>query len=168
MHNMLNSALTRCYLQNMTTRQFQLLSVSLYSTFHLVSTPPELQGPCNVVTITVGGLDDIGLSLNKFKGSITSPLVAQVIDFIKNEAHTRRLLRFFLWSNKNLRFDLEEKDYNFSLRVFAEKRDYTAMDILLGDLEKDGRVLDAQSFGLVAESFVKLRKEDEAIKGPIK
>lgn len=161
MHVLLSSALRSCYLQN--THKLQLLSVSLYSTLHPVSTLPELQDLCNIVSGTVGGLDDLELSLNKFKGSLTSSLVAQVIDSIKHEAHTRRLLRFFLWSNKNLRWDLEDKDYNYALRVFAEKKDYTAMDILLGDFKKEGRVLDAQTFGLVAENFVKLGKEDQAL-----
>ncbi|MCI80576.1 pentatricopeptide repeat-containing protein, partial [Trifolium medium] len=37
------------------------------------------------------------------------------------------------------------------------------MDILLGDFKKEGRVMDAQTFGAVAESFVKLEKEDQAL-----
>lgn len=160
---LLNSALKRFGLQNKSTHKFQLLSVSFYSTLHSISAPPQLQELCNIVTSTVGGLDDLELSLNKFKGSINSSLVAQAIDSIKHEAHTRRLLRFFLWSNKHLSRDLEDNDYNYALRVFAEKKDYTAMDILLGDLKKEGRVMDAQTFGLVAETFVKLGKEDEAL-----
>nr|KYP55483.1 hypothetical protein KK1_001695 [Cajanus cajan] len=45
----------------------------------------------------------------------------------------------------------------------VEKKDYTAMDILMGDLKKEGRVMDAETFGLVADSLVKLGKEDEAL-----
>ncbi|GAU46121.1 hypothetical protein TSUD_192820 [Trifolium subterraneum] len=160
---MLSSAFKRCWPQNTSAIKFQLISVSLYSTLQPISAPPQLQDLCNIVTSTVGGLDDLELSLNKFKGSLNSPIVAQVIDSVKHEAHTRRMLRFFLWSNKNLSYDLEDKDYNYALRVFAEKKDYTAMDILLGDFKKEGRVMDAHTFGVVAESFVKLGKEDEAL-----
>ncbi|WJX95551.1 hypothetical protein P8452_76856 [Trifolium repens] len=160
---MLSSAFKRCWLQNTSSHNFQLFSVSLYSTLQSISAPPQLQDLCNIVTGTVGGLDDLELSLSEFKGSLTSPLVAQVIDSVKHEAHTRRMLRFFLWSNKNLSYDLEDKDYSYALRVFAEKKDYTAMDILLGDFKKEGRVMDAYTFGVVAESFVKLGKEDEAL-----
>lgn len=163
MHVLLNPAWKRCWLQNMSTQKFQLLSVSLYSTLQQISAPPQLQELCNIVTSTVGGLDDLELSLNKYKDSLTSSLVVQAIDSSKHEAHTRRLLRFFLWSSKNLSSDLEDKDYNHALRVFAEKKDYTAMDILLGDLKKGGRAMDAETFGLVAETLVKLGKEDEAL-----
>ncbi|XP_054806503.1 pentatricopeptide repeat-containing protein At5g61370, mitochondrial isoform X2 [Prosopis cineraria] len=110
-----------------------------------------------------GGLDDLELSLNKFKDSLTSSLVAQTIEDCKHEAQSRRLLRFFLWSSKNLNCNLEDKDYNYALRVFAEKKDHVAMGILIGDLKKEGRVMDAHTFGLVAETLVKLGKEDEAL-----
>ncbi|XP_027333671.1 pentatricopeptide repeat-containing protein At5g61370, mitochondrial [Abrus precatorius] len=164
MHVLLKSAWKRSSLQNMmSTQNFQLLAVSHYSTLPPISAPAQLQELCSIVMSTVGGLDDLELNLNKFKGSLTSSLVAQVIDSSKHEAHTRRLLRFFLWSGKNLSHNLENKDYNYALRVFAEKKDYIAMDILLGDLKKEGRIMDAQTFGLVAESLVKLGKEDEAL-----
>lgn len=163
MHGLLSSTWKRCWLQNTSSHKFQLLSLSLYSTLHPISPHPHLQDLCNIVTGTIGGLDDLELSLNKFKGSLTSSLVAQAIDSSKHEAQTRRLLRFFLWSSKNLSSDLEDKEYNYALRVFAEKNDYTALDILLGDLKKEGRVMDAQTFGLVAYTLVKLGKEDEAL-----
>ena len=63
----------------------------------------------------------------------------------------------------NLRCCLEDKDYNHALRVFAEKKDYTAMDILMGDLKKEGRAMDAETFSLVAENLVKLGKVTNAI-----
>ncbi|XP_057422427.1 pentatricopeptide repeat-containing protein At5g61370, mitochondrial [Lotus japonicus] len=160
---MLNSAWKLCCLRKTRTRNFQLLSASLCSTLQPISAPPHLQELCGIVTSNVGGLDDLELSLNKFKGSLTSSLVAQAIESSKHEAQTRRLLRFFLWSSKNLRHDLEDNDYNYALRVFAEKQDYTSMDILIGDLKKEGRVMDAQTFGLVAENLIKLGKEDEAL-----
>ncbi|KAF7838493.1 pentatricopeptide repeat-containing protein [Senna tora] len=112
---------------------------------------------------TIGGLDDLELSLNKFRDSLTSSLVVHTIDACKHEAQTRRLLRFFLWSSKNLNCNLEDKDYNYALRVFSEKKDHMAVDILIGDLKKEGRVMDAHTFGLIAESLVKLGKEDEAL-----
>lgn len=157
MHVLLNSAWKRSWLQS--TR----LSDSLYSTLLPISTSPQLQELCSIIKNTVGGLDDLELSLNKFRDTLTSNLVAQAIDSSKNEAHTRRLLRFFLWSSKNLSYNLEDKDYNYALQVFSEKKDYTAMNILIGDLKKEGRVMDAQTFGVVAETLVKLGKEDEAL-----
>ncbi|KAK7265818.1 hypothetical protein RJT34_33442 [Clitoria ternatea] len=163
MHVLFKSAWKCPRLQHMSTQNPQLLPVSLYSTLLPMSAPPELQELCSTIMSTVGGLDDLELSLNKFKDSLTSSLVAQAIDSSKHEAHTRRLLRFFLWSSKNLSHNLEDKDYNYALRVFAEKKDYTAMDILMGDIKKEGRVMDAQTFGLVADSLVKLGKEDEAL-----
>lgn len=157
MHVLLNSAWKRPW------GQIMRLSVSLCSTLPAVSVPPQLQELCSIVASSVGGLDELELSLNKYRDSLTSALVAQAIDSSKHEAHTRRLLRFFLWSSKNLSYNLEDKDYNYALRVFAEKKDYTAMDILIGDLKKGGRVMDAETFGLIAETLVKLGKEDEAL-----
>ncbi|XP_020228431.1 pentatricopeptide repeat-containing protein At5g61370, mitochondrial [Cajanus cajan] len=163
MHFLFKQAWKCSWLQNMSTQNFLLLSASHYSALPPISVPPRLQELCSIVMSTVGGLDDLELSLNKFKDSLTSSLVAQAIDSSKHEAQTRRLLRFFLWSSKNLSHSLEDKDYNHALRVFAEKKDYTAMDILMGDLKKEGRVMDAETFGLVADSLVKLGKEDEAL-----
>ncbi|KAL4322128.1 hypothetical protein AHAS_Ahas14G0179500 [Arachis hypogaea] len=159
MNVLLNSACKR------SLGQIRRVSISLYSTLPPISTPLllQLQELCSVVTSTVGGLDELEFSLNKYRDSLTSSLVTQAIDSCKYEAHTRRLLRFFLWSSKNLSCKLEDKDYNYALRVFTEKKDYTAMDILIGDLKKEGRVMDAETFGLVAETLVKLGKEDEAL-----
>ncbi|KAL1321874.1 hypothetical protein AAHE18_14G157700 [Arachis hypogaea] len=144
--------------------QIMRVLISLYSTLPPISTPLplQLQELCSVVISTVGGLDELDFSLNKYRNSLTSSLVTQAIDSCKHEAHTRRLLRFFLWSSKNLSCKLEDKDYNYAFRVFTEKKDYTAMDILIGDLKKEGRVMDVETFGLVAETLVKLGKEDEA------
>ncbi|KAL5183424.1 Pentatricopeptide repeat-containing protein, mitochondrial [Glycine soja] len=163
MHAMLKPAWKRFWLQNMRTHNLQILPFSHYSTLQSMSVHPQLQELCSIVMSTVGGLDELELSLNKFKDSLTSSLVAQAIDSSKHEAQTRRLLRFFLWSCKNLSHRLEDKDYNHALRVFAEKKDYTAMDILMGDLKKEGRAMDAETFSLVAENLVKLGKEDEAL-----
>ncbi|KDO55480.1 hypothetical protein CISIN_1g036561mg, partial [Citrus sinensis] len=113
----------------------------------------ELKELCKVVSSTIGGLDDLELSLNQFTGSLSSSLVTQVIDSCKHEAPTRRLLRFFLWSCKNLSASLEDKDYNHAIRVFAEKKDHMAMNILVSDLRKEGRVMETQSFGVLVETL---------------
>ena len=125
--------------------------------------PPELRELSAVVSRTIGGLDDLESSLNNFKASLTSSLVTQVIDSCKTEAPTRRLLRFFLWSNKNLKCSLEDKDYNYAIRVFAGKKDHNALEILISDLKKEGRELETQTYAVVAETLVKLGREDEAL-----
>ncbi|KAK7285095.1 hypothetical protein RJT34_19853 [Clitoria ternatea] len=130
-HVLFKSAWKCSWLQHMSTQKPQLLPVSLHSTLLPMSAPPQLQELCSTVMSTVGGLDDLELSLNKFKDSLTSSLVAQAIDSSKHEAHARRLL---------------SNGY-----------------ILMGDIKKEGRVMDAQTFGLVADSLVKLGKEDEAL-----
>lgn len=154
----------RCLLQNAgRTQKWQPFSGFYYSTMSPSSSPPELQELCTIVSSAIGGLDDLESSLNKFSGSLTSLLVTQVIDSCKSEAPTRRLLRFFSWCHKRLDYDLENKDYNYGIRVFAEKKDHTALNILLSDLVKTGRLMEAQTFGVVAETLVKLGKEDEAL-----
>ncbi|XP_028763488.1 pentatricopeptide repeat-containing protein At5g61370, mitochondrial-like isoform X1 [Neltuma alba] len=163
MHVVLNSALKRFTLHRMNVQNSRLLSISLCSTLQPVSAPPQWRELRSIIMSNSGGLDDLELSLNKFKDSLTSSLVAQTIEDCKYEAQTRRLLRFFLWSSKNLNCNLEDRDYNYALRLFAEKKDHIAMGILVGDLKKEGRVMDAHTFGLVAETLVKLGKEDEAL-----
>lgn len=156
MHFLHNSVLKRLRVHSISAQNFKLLSFSSHSS-------PHLQDLCSIVKSTIGGLDDLELSLNKCRDSLTSSLVAQTIDACKHETQTRRLLRFFLWSSKNLSCNLEDKDYNYALRVFAEKKDHVAMDILIGDLKKEGRVMDAHTFGLISQALVKLGKEDEAL-----
>lgn len=133
---------------------------SLHSTVTNAASVVDL---CKVVSCSIGGLDELESSLNKCTVSLTSPLVTQVIDSCKNEAPTRRLLRFFLWSLKNLKHDLEDEDFNHAIRLFAQKKDYNAIDILLSDLKKAGRAMEGETFGLVAEALVKLDREDEAL-----
>ncbi|XP_042980856.1 pentatricopeptide repeat-containing protein At5g61370, mitochondrial [Carya illinoinensis] len=135
----------------------------LYCTMQPNLPPPNLQELCSIISSSIGGLDELELNLNKFSASLTSSLVTQVIDSCKHEAPSRRLLRFFLWNRKNLNYSLEDKDYNHSIRVFAEKNDRTAMDILISDLRKEGRAMDTHTFSVVAETLVKLGREDEAL-----
>ncbi|CAK9330107.1 unnamed protein product [Citrullus colocynthis] len=118
---------------------------------------------CEVISCTIGGLDELESSLNKCTISLTSSLVTQVIDSSKNEAPIRRLLRFFLWSLKKLNHDLEDENFNYAIRFFAQKKDYTAINILLSNLKKADRTMDGQTFGFVAEALVRMDKEDEAL-----
>ncbi|XP_022921576.1 pentatricopeptide repeat-containing protein At5g61370, mitochondrial [Cucurbita moschata] len=133
---------------------------SLHST---VKNGASVSKLCEVVSCTIGGLDELEATLNKSTVSLTSSLVTQVIDSCKNEAPNRRLLRFFSWSLKKLNHDLEDEDFNYAIRLFAQKKDYTAIDILLSDLKKARRAMDGQTFGLVAEALVKMDREDEAL-----
>ncbi|XP_021892580.1 pentatricopeptide repeat-containing protein At5g61370, mitochondrial isoform X3 [Carica papaya] len=122
-----------------------------------------LQEVSNIVSTSVGGLDDLESSLNQSSVSLSSSFVTQVVDSCKHEAPTRRILRFFLWSQKILDSSLEDKDFNHAIRVLAEKKDHTAMQILISDLRKEGRVMETHTFSLVAETLVKLGREDEAL-----
>ncbi|XP_015883426.3 pentatricopeptide repeat-containing protein At5g61370, mitochondrial [Ziziphus jujuba] len=134
---------------------------------HSISLPTlsanEVQELYGIVTTPIGGLDDLESSLSNFTASLSSSLVTQVIDSCKAEASTRRLLRFFLWSRNNLKSNLEDKDYNYAIRIFAEKKDHTALDILISDLKKEGRAMETETYGIVAEALVKMGREDEAI-----
>ncbi|XWS51163.1 hypothetical protein CRYUN_Cryun12cG0153800 [Craigia yunnanensis] len=146
--------------QIINTQKPKNLLCSLYSS---TTTPPELEELCKLVSSSIGGLDDLESSLNLFKLSLSSLVVTQVINSCENEAPTRRLLRFFLWSVKNLSSSLEDKDFNYAVRVFAKKKDHTAMEILISDLRNGGRVMENQTFSVVAEMLVKLGRQDEAL-----
>ncbi|XP_021733890.1 pentatricopeptide repeat-containing protein At5g61370, mitochondrial-like [Chenopodium quinoa] len=124
---------------------------------------PGFQQLCSLVSTPIGGLNELELSLEKCEVNITPSIVVEVVNHCKEEASTRRLLRFFTWSCKSLGSALGDKDYNHAIRVFAEKKDHRAVDILLADLRKDQRVLEAQTFGTVAEIFVKMGREDDAL-----
>ncbi|XP_062116652.1 pentatricopeptide repeat-containing protein At5g61370, mitochondrial [Humulus lupulus] len=151
-------------LQKLNAQEFWQFSRFQSSTTAWTSpAPPELRELSAIVSRTIGGLNDLETSLNYYKASLTSSLVIQVIDSCKIEAPTRRLLRFLLWSHKNLKCGLEDKDYNYAIRVFAEKKDHTALDILFSDLKKEGRELETQTYAVVAETLVKLGREDEAL-----
>ncbi|XP_021285873.1 pentatricopeptide repeat-containing protein At5g61370, mitochondrial [Herrania umbratica] len=134
-----------------------------HSPHSTITTPPEFEELCKVVSSSMGGLDDLESSLNRFKLSLSPLLVTQVINSCENEAPTRRLLRFFLWSVKNLSSSLEDKDFNNVVRVFAKKKDHTAMRILVSDIRNQGRAMESQTFSVVAEMLVKLGREDEAL-----
>ncbi|KAM7267010.1 hypothetical protein ACFE04_009176 [Oxalis oulophora] len=127
--------------------------------------PPSshLQELCNLVSTTIGGLDDLESSLNQFNSCLSSSVVSHVIDACKNEAPTRRLLRFFLWSHKYLDSSLKDQDFNHAIRVLAEKKDHLAVDILVSELRKEGRTMEKSTFSIVAEALVKLDKEEQAL-----
>lgn len=143
--------------------KFKYLFCSMYSTVSQNQLPLELQEMCKVISSSIGSLDDLESSLNGFRVCLTSSLVTQIMDSCKHEAPTRRLLRFFLWSNKRLDSEMKNEDFNHAIRVLAEKKDHTAMQILISDMRKEGRVMEAQTFGLIAEILVKLGREDEAL-----
>ncbi|XVE54758.1 hypothetical protein DITRI_Ditri03aG0107500 [Diplodiscus trichospermus] len=150
----------RFFTQTINSQRPKNLVYSLYSS---TTTTPELEELSKVVSSSIGGLDDLELNLNRFKLSLSSLLVTQVINSCESEAPTRRLLRFFLWSVKNLSSSLEDKDFNYAVRVFAKKKDHTAMQILISDLRNGGRVMESQTFSVVAEMLVKRGREDEAL-----
>ncbi|KAL2935288.1 hypothetical protein RDABS01_018406 [Bienertia sinuspersici] len=147
-------------------KRFLFAPYTTLTTSHVPTTLqclPGLQELCNIVSTPIGGLTELETSLEKCKVPLTPSLVVQVVDHCKEEAPTRRLLRFFTWSCKNLGSGLEDKDFNHAIRVFAEKKDHKAVDILLKDLRNDHRALEAQTFSIVAEIFVKLGREDDAL-----
>lgn len=139
------------------------LLYSLCSSSSSTTTTQEFGDICKVVSSSIGGLDDLESSLNRFKLSLSSSVVTRVINSCETEAPTRRLLRFFLWSVKNLTYSLEDQDFNYVVRVFAKMKDHTAMEILLSDLRNGGRVMEGQTFSVVAQMLVKLGREDEAL-----
>ncbi|XP_052176946.1 pentatricopeptide repeat-containing protein At5g61370, mitochondrial [Diospyros lotus] len=134
---------------------------SLYCT--MSATSKDIQELCTVVSSSIGGLDELEATLSKLSFPFTASVVTEVLDSCKNEAPTRRLLRFFSWSSNNLDDKLEDKVYNHAIRVFAEKKDFRAMDILISDLCKEGREMETSTFSLVAETLVKLGREEAAL-----
>ncbi|KAJ4841055.1 hypothetical protein Tsubulata_009400 [Turnera subulata] len=124
---------------------------------------PGVQELCEVVSSSIGGLDELESTLNRLSVPLTSPLVRQVMGSCKHEAPSRRLLRFFLWLRKNLDSDIKDEDFNFALRILAEKKDSTGVQILVSDLQKEGRVMEVPTFAVVAEALVKAGKEDDAL-----
>jgi pentatricopeptide repeat protein len=163
MHIVMKSKWQSLLWQTLKAKKHERLCLSLYCTVLPNPAQSKLQELCGFVSSMIGGLDELELSLNKLTVSLTPSLVTQVIDSCKHDAPNRRLLRFFLWSRKKLNCGLEDKDYNYAIQVFAEKNDHTAMDILISDLRKEGRVMDTHAFSVVAEALVKLGKEDEAL-----
>ncbi|KAK9748072.1 hypothetical protein RND81_02G033600 [Saponaria officinalis] len=128
-----------------------------------LSSVPCLQKLCGLVSTPVGSLDELESKLDECGVCLTPSTVVQVVNHCKDEAPIRRLLRFFTWSCKNLGSALSDKEFNHAIRVFAEKKDHRAVDILLSDLRKDGRALDVQTFTTVAETLVKLGREGDAL-----
>ncbi|KAK1422311.1 hypothetical protein QVD17_25336 [Tagetes erecta] len=134
-----------------------------YSTILSTSVSSDAEKVCDVICNGIGSLDDLEASLNELKLSFCPSLVTQVLDSSKKEAPTRRLLRFFLWSEKCLDGGLEDKDYNHAIRVFAEKKDFIALDMLVSNLGKENRSMESSTFSIVSESLVKLGRVDEAL-----
>lgn len=139
------------------------LCISFYSTIPPALPSSDFRDLCYVVCNGIGSLDDLEVSLNKLSIPLTSSLVTQLLQSCKNQAATRRLLRFFLWSRTTLDSEFQDGDFNFAIRYFAEMKDFTAIDILLSDFVKDGRAMEASTFGEVAHTLVKLGREDQAL-----
>lgn len=135
----------------------------LYCTNSPMPESSDVEKLCDVVSNGIGSLDDLETSLNELKVTFCSSLMTQVLDSSKKEAPTRRLLRFFLWSEKCIDVRLEDKDYNHAIRVFAEKKDFVALDMLISSLGKQKREMESSTFSTVAETLVKLGKVDEAL-----
>ncbi|CAI0434167.1 unnamed protein product [Linum tenue] len=161
MHCLLRSRWLGFVLQNRTNNLHLIRALS--SSVSGDQLPVELQELCGVVSSSVGGLDDLEASLNGFTCTLSSSLVRKIIDHCKEDAPTRRLLRFYLWSSRKLDFETQDEDFNHVLRVLAEKKDHKAIEILISDMGKQGRVMEPQTFGVVAETLVKLGREDEAL-----
>ncbi|KAL9672179.1 hypothetical protein QQ045_028429 [Rhodiola kirilowii] len=143
--------------------RYKSVRISMFCTNVPTSESTSYSGLCNVVCTMNGSLDDLESSLNQSKVLLTSSMVNQVIEACKTEAPVRRLLRFFRWSRNRLSCQLEDRDFNAAIRVFAKLKDFTAMDILITDLGKEGRTMETETFCLVAEALVKLGREDEAL-----
>ncbi|KAF6160002.1 hypothetical protein GIB67_033086 [Kingdonia uniflora] len=138
--------------------------LSLYST----TTSPQQSSPhfhelCHLVTSVLGGLDELEASLDRLKPTMTSTLVTQVIDSCKTEAPTRRVLRFFSWARKYPHCQVGNKAFNHAIRVFAKKKDITALNILIEDFQKESRVMESETFSVVAEMLVKMGRENQAL-----
>ncbi|KAI3766869.1 hypothetical protein L2E82_16944 [Cichorium intybus] len=134
-----------------------------YSPFPLTPPSNDLEKLCDIVSHGIGSLDDLEATLNSFNLSYCSSLITQVLNSIKNEAPTRRLLRFFLWSEKHSEVKLEDKDYNHAIRIFAEKKDFLSLQILISNLGKQNRTMETATFTTVVDTFIKLGKVDEAL-----
>lgn len=161
---MLDEFPLRNKIQSMESLSRRAMSTYKYNRLYSVLTNVQpLQELCDVVSTMVGGLDDLESSLNRFQDSLTPTLVTQVLNCCKDEASSRRLLRFFSWSRKILNSNVADKDFNYAIRILAEKKDHTAMQVLISDLRAENRTLDSQTYGIVAEALVKLGKEDEAL-----
>ncbi|KAL5990739.1 hypothetical protein ACLOJK_011643 [Asimina triloba] len=124
----------------------------------------NVQKLCEIVSEGVGNLDDLEASLQELNINITANTITNVIDLCKTDAPSRRLLRFFSWSRKNIDCNkLGDDTFNHVIQICAEKKDLLAMHILISDLEKEHRSMDYKTFSCVVETFVKSGKEDDAL-----
>ncbi|XP_077242027.1 pentatricopeptide repeat (PPR) superfamily protein [Tasmannia lanceolata] len=143
---------------------FQLQN-SLFHDSSLLPLPsPDLQNLCNVIS-GVGNLDDLESNLNKSTVQITPTLITQTLNSCKTLAPTHRLLRFFSWSQKNLHESTKISDDTFNnvIQILAQRKDLTAIEILISDLRKEKRKMYTETFCCIAETLVGLGREDDAI-----
>ncbi|KAL9239508.1 hypothetical protein vseg_013822 [Gypsophila vaccaria] len=155
-------------MKKFSTHKLKTFSIHYHATLTTAQGPPLSSLPCaeklcGLVSTPIGSLDELESKLDECGVCLTPSTVVQVVNQCKDDAPVRRLLRFFTWSCKNLGSTLSDKEFNHAIRVFAEKKDHRAVDILLSDLRKDGRALDVQTFTTVAETLVKLGREGDAL-----
>ncbi|KAL5996755.1 hypothetical protein ACLOJK_007675 [Asimina triloba] len=111
-----------------------------------------------------GNLDDLEASLHELNINITPDTITNVIDLCRTDAPSPRLLRFFSCSRKNIDYNkLGDDTFNHVIQICAEKKDLLAIHILISDLEREHRSMDYKTFSCVVETFVKSRKEDDAL-----
>ncbi|EHA8586460.1 putative pentatricopeptide repeat-containing protein, mitochondrial [Cocos nucifera] len=129
--------------------------------------PARVQSLLDVISTAVGGLDDMGASLDRLGVSVTPSLVTHVLDSYKSSGAgggSRRLLRFFSWCRSRCREGLGDEVFDHAIRAFAEMKDLTAMGIAISNLQKEGRKMTSETFVLVTETLVRSGREDEAVR----
>ncbi|CAA7403714.1 unnamed protein product [Spirodela intermedia] len=118
-----------------------------------------------VVVDGVGGLDEMESALDQLDIQVSPSLVSQVFDSCDAGAgDTRRLLRFFAWSRRRTQDALWGDPFTRAIRTFAARGDAPAMGILISDLQRDHRHMEADTFAFAAEFLVKLGRPDDCLR----
>ncbi|CAA6666910.1 unnamed protein product [Spirodela intermedia] len=118
-----------------------------------------------VVVDGVGGLDEMESALDQLDIQVSPSLVSQVFDSCDAGAgDTRRLLRFFAWSRRRTQDALWGDPFTRAIRTFAARGDAPAMGILISDLQRDRRHMEADTFAFAAEFLVKLGRPDDCLR----
>lgn len=145
------------------------LSRRFLCSFHAPIQNPALGKLCEVVN-GVGGLDDMEAALDQsvveMADIVTPSLVSQVVDFASQSdpPPSRRLVRFFSWARqRNPELEEWNQVFNQSIRVLAKKRDFTGVDILISDFQKERRIMETSTFCCLAEALVKSGRADDAL-----
>ncbi|TVU31113.1 hypothetical protein EJB05_22784, partial [Eragrostis curvula] len=119
----------------------------------------------DVVCSEAGSLDEVGGTLNRLGVAVSPALIRRVIDSCGERGGSgRRLLRFLAWCRSKDPAVLGYEELDRAIAVLARLGDLTAMRIAVGDSEKDGHRMDAETFTAVVEALVKAGREDEAVR----